>query len=189
MAPPTTTTTQELKDEHRVIERLLAILLASAEPLRKGKPIDRRIVDGGVDFITNFIENCHHKKEEGVLFPAVKSRVKDPTLTVDHLLEEHKDGKKLAKELAKAAKTFYGNGGKRTRANALIKVVENIRAFSELLRHHIAMEDGEFFPMCEEILSEAEKKTVSEKFKEVETGNGVHEKYVSLIKELEKIAI
>ncbi len=93
------------------------------------------------------------------------------------------------KELAKATGTLYGNGSKRSRANAIIKVVETIRALSELLQHHIAMEDGEFFPMCEEILSDEEKGDVSQKFAQVEhEQKGVHEKYVSLVGELEKLA-
>ncbi len=59
MDPPTTT--QELKDEHRVIERMLAVLMASTEHLRKGKIVERKIPDGGVDFFTNFVEKCHIK--------------------------------------------------------------------------------------------------------------------------------
>lgn len=184
MAQPT----QELKDEHRAIERMLAVLMASTEQLRKGKIVDRKIPDGGVDFFTGFLEKCHHKKEEWVLFPEVGKRIKDLTL-IAHLLQEHRQCRTLAKELAKATGTLYGNGSKRSRANAIIKVVETIRALSELLRHHIAMEDGEFFPMCEEILSEGEKEKVSQKFAQVEQEQeGVHEKYLSLIGELEKLA-
>lgn len=181
--------TQELKDEHRVIERMLAVLMASTEHLRRGRIVDRKIPDGGVDFFTDFVEKCHHKKEEGVLFPAVKGLITDPTLTTDHLIYEHKQGRSLVKELAKATGTLYGKGSKRSRANAIIKVVESIRALSELQRHHIAMEDGEFFPMCEDLLSDEEKEKVSQKFAQVEQEQeGVHEKYLSLIEEFEKLA-
>ncbi len=181
--------TKELKDEHRAIERVLAVLMASTEHLRKGRIVDRKIPDGGADFFTGFVEKCHHKKEERVLFPAVKDRLTDPILTVDHLFYEHKQCVGLVKELAKATGTLYGKGSKRSRANAIIKVVETIRALSELMRHHIAMEDGEFFPMCEELLSEEEKEKVSQKFAQVEQEQeGGHEKYISLVGELEKLA-
>lgn len=170
------------------MERMLIVLLTSAENLRRGKVVDRKILDGGIDFLTNFVEKCHHRTEEEVLFPAMRGRTKrsdgEGQDTIRLLLDGHRQCRTSVKELAKGVGTLYGSGSKRSKANAIIKIVEKIRSLSDILRHHIAAEEGGFFPMCESELADGEKEKVAEKFGE----NGACEKWLSLIRELEKLA-
>src|SRR3989337_556391 len=63
--------TEVLGDEHRVIERVLAaveklLAAAPAPSLSHWKKV--------LDFISNFADQCHHLKEEKLLFPAMEAQ-------------------------------------------------------------------------------------------------------------------
>ena len=61
--------TQILSDEHRIIERVLGAVEKLAEgPVGALEPWKKAL-----DFIRNFADQCHHFKEEKVLFPAMEA--------------------------------------------------------------------------------------------------------------------
>ena len=62
-----------LKEEHRVIERVLDALETAANRLTTGSPVRPGVFLQAADFIKGFADGCHHKKEEGVLFPALEA--------------------------------------------------------------------------------------------------------------------
>ena len=59
-----------LSDEHRVIERVLAVLAEAhaLDPWRTRLDSWRK----ALDFFSHFADQCHHFKEEQVLFPAME---------------------------------------------------------------------------------------------------------------------
>ena len=65
--------TAVLKEEHRVIERVLDALETAANRLTTGSPVRPGVFLQAADFIKGFVDGCHHKKEEGVLFPALEA--------------------------------------------------------------------------------------------------------------------
>ena len=60
-----------LTDEHRVIERVLAVLeKLTTKPVENSLDCWRK----ALDFFSYFVDQCHHFKEERVLFPAMEER-------------------------------------------------------------------------------------------------------------------
>jgi hypothetical protein len=59
----------ELKNDHRVIQQVVAGMSAVAELLDSGKQVDPSVLADLVRFLRVFADQCHHEKEEQHLFP------------------------------------------------------------------------------------------------------------------------
>ena len=54
--------------EHRLIERMVAIIKRTLSQIEKEKKIDPVFIDTTVDFIRIYADRTHHGKEEDILF-------------------------------------------------------------------------------------------------------------------------
>lgn len=80
--------------EQRIIERGLAALETAAKRLNAGEAPSPVIFLQAADFIRGFADGCHHKKEEGVLFPAMQSAgVPCERGPIGVMLAEHERGR------------------------------------------------------------------------------------------------
>jgi hemerythrin-like domain-containing protein len=176
-----------LMDEHRVIERVLHALDIAAHRLLSGEPIKVEFFLSAAEFIQGFADGCHHKKEEGVLFPAMEAhgvpREGGPTGV---MLAEHEEGRRLTRTMRAAAERLLAG-----EASAKEALAANARGYVALLRPHIAKEDNVLFPMADRVIPASEHAGVAQEFERVEheeTGEGVHEKYLALAEALEQEA-
>ncbi len=179
--------TDELKSEHRVIERVLGGLEIMAKRLESGEAVRPQFFLEAADFIKGFADGCHHHKEEGVLFPAmVQSGMPKEQGPIAVMLSEHEQGRAFTQRMRAAAERLAS--GDRAAGAA---VAENARGYAALLRQHIFKEDNVLFNMAEKVLNPAEQVQVGEAFRHVEheeTGAGVHDKYLALANKLEREA-
>jgi hemerythrin-like domain-containing protein len=177
--------TQILMEEHRVIERVLAALETAASRLRSGEAISPAIFLQAADFIKGFADGCHHKKEEGVLFPAMQAvGVPGEGGPIGVMLAEHQEGRQLTGAMRAAAERL-GAG----ELDAGAELARSALDYVALLRQHIAKEDNVLFPMAEQVLQGAAQREVSMAFERVEheeTGEGVHERFLDLAASIEK---
>ena len=171
--------TKILKDEHRVIERVLASLESAAGRLNAGEPLSPGVFIMAADFIKGFADGCHHKKEEGVLFPAMQAAgVPSEGGPISVMLAEHEQGRRLTAGMRAAADRLASGD-----ASASETVVKNALQYVALLRGHIAKEDNVLFPMAERVIEGPARAEVSAAFDHVEheeTGEGVHERFLAL---------
>jgi hemerythrin-like domain-containing protein len=171
--------TDILMDEHRVIERVLTSLEAAARRLAGGQPIEATFFVDAADFVKGFADACHHRKEEGVLFPAMEAAgVPNRGGPIGVMLAEHEEGRRLTRAMRSAAEGL--GAGRPAEKDA---VVESALGYVTLLRQHIAKEEGVLFPMADRVIKPADQPGLTEAFERVEheeTGEGVHEKYVAL---------
>ncbi len=178
--------TQVLMSEHRVIERVIRALAIAAQRLEAGSPVRPGFFIGATDFISGFADGCHHKKEEGVLFPAlVANGLPAQGGPVGVMLYEHEQGRAYTRIMREAAARLQAEPAAR------VVLAENALAYAALLRQHIQKEDNVLFPMADRILSTEQQRQVLEGFdhlEHVETGEGVHEKYLALAAALEEEA-
>ena len=176
--------TDILMAEHRVIERVLAVLNTAAERLEQGQPVRPGFFIDASDFIKGFADGCHHRKEEGVLFEAMvnhgMSRLGGPIAV---MLADHEQGRSFTRGMRAAAQKLEAGD-----ASAREAVVANAKGYVTLLQQHIMKEDNILFPMAERVIPVADHAKVVEDFERVEheeTGEGVHEKYLALAASLE----
>jgi len=177
--------TENLKEEHRVIERMLKILNVACERLERGEEVSPEVFKKTIDFIKTFADRCHHGKEEDTLFPTIEQhgfpRQGGPT---GMMLMEHDQGRGFVRAFAEAVEK-YERGDK----NAKQAIIENARGYTMLLSQHIPKEDEILYPLADKVLRADEQKELLEKFKKIEVeriGEGKHHEYLHLVMELEK---
>ena len=177
--------TDILMAEHRVIERVLAVLAAAATRLEQGEAVRAGFFVDAADFAKGFADGCHHRKEEEVLFKAmVASGMSGDSGPISLMLAEHSLVRAYARALREAALKMEAGD-----ALARAAVVFDARSYAELLRQHIAKEDSVLFPLASRAIPAAEHDRVAEAFERVEheaTGVGGREQYLALVKKLEK---
>ena len=177
--------TEILMSEHRVIERVVAVLDQAALRLEAGENIRPSFFLDAAEFVKGFADGCHHKKEEQVLFQAmVENGMSTQEGPVAVMLSEHEQGRVFIRQLREA--TLRLQAGDRS---AVGEVARNARGYAALLQQHITKEDLVLFPMANRVIPLAQHDDIFEGFERVEheeTGEGVHEKYLALAEALEK---
>ncbi len=196
--------TDILMSEHRVIERVLTSLETAATRLERGEDVRPGFFLDAAGFVKGFADGCHHRKEEGVLFPALAAHgLSQQSGPVAVMLAEHEQGRAYIRRLREAATSLErlspatgqspdpSAGPSPDLVGARQAVVANAQGYVQLLRGHISKEDGVLFPMAGEVIPTGEQAAVMEGFEHVEheeTGEGVHEKYLALAGKLEQEA-
>ena len=177
--------TQLLIEEHGVISGVLDALDAAATQAEEGRPVRPGLFLEAADFIKGFTDDCHHRKEEAVLFKAlVESGVPSQGGPIEMMLAEHEKGRRLTRAMRQAAEEWAAGDPSARQA-----VVENAQGYVSLLRSHIYKENNVLFPMADRVLPPEKQARVAEDFEHVEheeTGEGVHEKYLGLAEALAK---
>ncbi len=173
-----------LSDEHRVIERVLGALARltekpAAEFLQSWKK--------ALDFIRHFADQCHHLKEEKILFVALEAHgIPNEGGPIGMMLLEHEEGRSYVRAMFDALGKI--EAGDRSAQAALC---DNAKQYLRLLREHIQKEDEILFRMADEVISADEQKKLLAAFAEHEAeemGAGVHDKYLTIARDLESIA-
>lgn len=174
--------TEVLKQEHRLIEKVLAAVEKLAG--RPG-PIPVEPWEKAIDFIRNFADKCHHLKEEGLLFPMLEEQgIPREGGPVGMMLMEHEEGRGYVRGMVAALAAAKGDA-----EGAKKQLVENARAYLRLLKEHIAKEDQILFEMADAHIGPQGQRRLLEQFEEherEEMGPGVHEKYLEIANELER---
>jgi hemerythrin-like domain-containing protein len=173
--------TEVLKQEHRVIERVLGVvgkLADSSSELSVGQ------WKKAVEFIRGFADQCHHLKEEKLLFPAMeKHGIPNEGGPIGMMLAEHEEGRGYVRGMAEALANASNDPGAAKRI-----LIENAKSYLRLLREHIRKEDEVLFVMADDVMTPEEQRQLAREFEEheeKEMGPGVHEKFLKLVEELE----
>src|SRR5208337_316218 len=168
--------------EHRLVERMLAVIQDTLTQIEKTRKIDPFFVDTAVDFIRIYADRTHHGKEEKFFFRDLNNKdLSDVDRRVmNELLEEHVLGRSTSKILVDA-NTRYRNGD----SSALGEVVGCLRTLVDFYPKHIEKEDKVFFPASRVYFSEAEDQAMLDEFWDFDR-KMIHEKYKSVVDDLEK---
>ncbi len=80
--------------EHRLIERMLALINKEAMRIRETKVINPVFIDNAVDFVRVYADKTHHGKEEDILFRdlAQKDMTSEEKKIMGELIQEHVSG-------------------------------------------------------------------------------------------------
>lgn len=179
--------TDQLKEEHRVIEKVLSALDEFAAALERGEAVAPAALEKALDFLNAFADKCHHSKEEQHLFPLLEqSGIPREGGPIGIMLTEHEQGRALVRGMREAVQR-YSRGEKA----AASEIARNARGYVDLLHHHILKEDHVLYRMAEEALSQEDQDSLEQCFhrvEEEEMGGGAHERYVNMAAELEQEA-
>jgi hemerythrin-like domain-containing protein len=177
------TPTETLKHEHQIILLVLDAVEREAQLMEKEGQLRAQRVEQMVDFFRNFADGCHHAKEEKLLFVKMHERgmpLQGGPLAA--MLYEHDEGRKRVSAVADALPPASDGD-----PAALAAVRDNLVGYVQLLRAHIAKENGVLFPMADQLLTPQDQQELTAAFDRVEAeeiGEGVHEKYHELAHQL-----
>jgi len=172
--------TEILGAEHRIIERVLSALEELTKLPITGS-VDRW--QKALEFFRHFVDQCHHFKEETVLFPAMETHgIPNENGPIGMMLAEHEEGRAHVKLMSAAVEQFAA--GSTASAESLLS---HARAYLVLLREHIQKEDDILFRMADEAIPQDEQRQLLRRFEEHEAeamGAGAHERYLNIAREL-----
>ncbi len=159
--------------EHRLIEKMLGVMMRHMDRAETAKKIHPVIVDVAVDFIRTYADRTHHGKEEEILFRdlAAKDLTADLKKTMQELLDEHVWGRKTTGRIV-AAKESYLAGDE----EKLTEIISLARELGGFYPRHIEKEDKHFFYPCQEYFSKPEQEKMLAEFWEFDR-KMIHEKY------------
>jgi hemerythrin-like domain-containing protein len=178
---------KDLKIEHDAVQVTLRILDKICQRIEmSGNELDIRHMDQLLDFFKVFVDQCHHGKEEELLFPALETiGVSHKGGPIEVMLYEHQQGREYVRTMADAIDQF-----KKGDWTAADKFVKTAREYINLLNQHIYKENNVLFPLAEKHLSKEELARLSEGFELIETkkiGIGRHDKFHKILDDLESI--
>jgi len=170
-------------EEHRVIERVLYALEKAAGRLNRGEDVYLRFFVGTSVFIRDFADNCHYKKEEIVLFPAlIECGLSRDSGPIAVMLAEHEAGRQLTQRLRQVTERLQAGD---IRARDL--VIQCCLEYVNLIRAHIRKEEKVLFPMADKLIPADQQDSIIkafDRFQPEERGEEFHEKYYGLANRL-----
>ncbi len=159
--------------EHRLMERLFALLKKEGERIEREKNVNLAFLSMAIDFFKIYSDRCHHGKEEDFLFKELEKK----PLSEEHagilaqLWDDHRQSRKMLAELEEAG-ADYGRGKK----ESAVQIPKVVRSLLDLYSRHIDMEDKHFFLPVMQYFSQEEKDSMLDREKEFDR-NLVHEIY------------
>lgn len=167
---------QIMLDEHEVICQTEEII----ENLNKTWETDAdkytTTVATLIEFFREYADGFHHRKEEDVLFPAIKDH---PDFVLQEIIEEfethHEDFRAYTVEIENA----ISDGD-------FEKSYKELNNYLQDLLDHIGAENDELFPLAEGLMEEEDLKTIYFKFKDIDLELG-EERKIELEQSIEGI--
>jgi hemerythrin-like domain-containing protein len=104
--------TQPLIAEHRLTERMVAVMEWRVADMERTGAADIGFIDAAVEFLRIYADRCHHGKEEHILFRelARKPLAPDHRRVLDELTAEHVFARTTTKRLVEARDRFAAGG-------------------------------------------------------------------------------
>lgn len=168
--------------EHRVIERMIAVLQTHVAEIERTGVADPPLIDTAVDFIRTYADRCHHGKEEDVLFRLLADKPLDASLSaaMADLVADHVHGREVTRRLVDANERY--RSGDDASLGTITACLTELTAFYPV---HIEKEDRRFFKPCLEQFTRAEKDAMLAEFDEFDRSL-IHERYRSVVEALER---
>lgn len=157
-----------LNAEHAAILHVLEQLEQAAAASARGIPVPADIFQDIQEFLTIFVDRCHHGKEEAEVFPRLHQ---EHASLVEQLEAEHATGRELALVFNQAVQTYLPG-----KAVSGAKLAAAASAYATFLRKHINQETQELFPVVERALGSEDQQLVDafERIEAERIGPGTH---------------
>lgn len=169
---------EDLIAEHRGILLMLKVMEKIAGRMRRGEALDEDHLRKMVEFLRNFVDKCHHGKEEGILFPEIVKTAAHVG-AVNELLGEHMSGRDLIGGIVASLRAYApGNPD-------AFHIAVNCEEYARLLVLHIEKETP-LLTAADAELPEALQEDIARRFDALERGvigEGKHEEYHGWLKE------
>ncbi len=168
-----------LREEHDAVLVVLSRLKQAAQAAAEGQKVPAGVFMDIGEFLSVFVDRCHHAKEETVIFPLLREQ--GESSLVNRLAADHETGRQRAAELARAIENYIpGN------AETGQRLAQAVDAYSTLLQQHIQDETELLFPAMMRLRRETDLQIVQacDRIEVEEIGEGTHERFHAMIDSL-----
>lgn len=172
-----------LVDDHEMIERAMDVLKKELMKM-PDKPHDSFVIRRAVDFLLEFGDRIHNKKEETVLFPLMVKHGIPEDGPIRVMLMEHESERNL---LTKMMTDISGLEKATVEEKEMFK--ENGIEYLEIRANHIWKENDILFNMGRQVFQEKENQYLMEEFDRISTsayGESAYQKFTQMLEEVEK---
>ena len=173
-----------MNKEHENITRMLKVVRACCFKVLKGEEINYDDFDKILEFIIEYADKHHHKKEEDILFDKMVQYLGETAEKVvkNGMLVEHDLGRLYIKDLSRALENVK-NGDEESK----LDLIANAVSYAQLLERHIDKEDRVIYKYAARELETIILNLVDEECREFEEkNNDVKKRCLIILDELEK---
>lgn len=176
------TAVEIMMEEHRTIEPMLEVVRKACFQILEGKDVDYDDFYLIIDFIRNYADEYHHRKEENLLFNKMVEHLGLlGEKTIKHgMLVEHDLGRLYINNLEEALKNLKSGN-----EEAKLDVIANAISYTDLLKRHINKEDNVVYKFALRELKEDIIDVVNIEVMDYEEKNkATREKYMKILEQL-----
>lgn len=138
-----------IRDEHRALAAVLRAVKVVVGDIAAGRrQPDFRLLSACVDYIVRLPEDCHHPKEDDVLFPHVRQACAEAGPILDELERQHARGRDHIQALALALIHYQAVGA--AGAADFCRIADT---YVEFHWTHIEIEERQLLPLLTQALS------------------------------------
>lgn len=164
--------------EHDIIMKAENIIKKIDGLWEKDAPSYIELIDLLILFFREYADGYHHRKEEEVLFPAIKNH---PDFVLQEIIDEFEEHHESFRDFTKEIEEALDE-------NDFPKSYNLLQEYCNDLLDHIAAENEELFVLAESLLDENDLETIFFKFKDIDMELGEKRK-VELEKSLETLKV
>lgn len=173
-----------MNEEHRYITRMLKVVRKISLNILKGEDVNYDDFDLVIDFISNYADNHHHKKEEDILFTKMVENLGElgQTVVKHGMLVEHDYGRLYVRNLGLALDKLKSGD-----EEAKLDVIANAISYTHLLERHIDKEDRVIYKYANRELDDSILNLINEECIEFELNNSKEkDRCLSILENLER---
>lgn len=152
-----------LMTEHRMIERMLAIMDDERKQIERGANIDCERVEVIVEFLATYADRNHHGKEEDILFKRVAEKNPSPEddEVMQRLIQGHRDAREQVRKIRDANRV-----ARRGDMPAIESIGQGLQSLIDFYPGHIEEEDHRFFKAAMGYFTREERAQIEEEFED-----------------------
>lgn len=150
-------TIELMMSEHENIRRVLRSIRKICMKILNGEEVDYKIFYEVIDFVRNYADKHHHKKEENVLFKKMSEKL-DKMISegpVKGMLIEHDMGRFYIRNLEEAVKKVEAG-----ELDARLDIIANAISYANLLDGHIEKENSVIYKIASRSLSKEDMEDI-----------------------------
>lgn len=173
-----------MNEEHKYILRMLDVVRKVCFKIMSGEEIVYEDFNKIIDFIKNYADNHHHKKEEDILFIKMVENIGEAAEKAVNqgMLVEHDLGRLYVRDLVSALEKVKGGD-----EEAKLDIIANAISYTHLLKRHIDKEDRVIYKFAERNLNDEVMKFIDVECENFEINNEeIKNRYILTLEELEK---
>jgi DUF438 domain-containing protein len=171
-----------LVGEHEMIERAMDVLRKQLEKVADNTQ-DHVVMGRAIDFLLEFGDRIHNKKEEEILFPLMVKKGIPEDGPIRVMLSEHDAERKLLNQM-----TAEAPGLSKTSAAARAEFKQRGIEYLEIRANHIWKENDVLFKMGLQVLSDEDGDYLLEEFGRINVthyGENAEQKFLKMLAEAE----